>query len=117
MRKPPPNASRMYVRFTGGAGVWTPCKCPLSEGGPGLWNEQVGILANLRHPNIVKFRALCLEPACLITEWCAGGSLAETLQKGLTQTDIAGQLSWFRRLVMALEVAKVANLASYTPQI
>lgn len=74
-----------------------------------MWHHQVGILATLRHPNIVKFMGLCLEPACFITEWCTGGSLAETLQKALTQTDIAAKLSWFRRLVMALEIAKVAN--------
>lgn len=71
------------------------------------FNAQVNILVTLRHPNIVMFMGLCLDPPCLVTEWCARGSLASVLHKALTQPDIAAKLSWYRRLVMALEIAKV----------
>eukprot|EP00884_Botryococcus_braunii_P001879 jgi/Botrbrau1/11692/Bobra.0195s0023.1 len=77
-------------------------------------HREVNILASLRHPNIVMFMGVCLDPPCLITEWCARGSLADILQKALTQPDVASQLSWFRRLVIALEVAK---LHEHTPTI
>jgi serine/threonine protein kinase len=42
---------------------------------------QVNILASIRHPNIVLFMGVCLEPPCLVTEFCARGSLYDVLRK------------------------------------
>ncbi len=42
---------------------------------------QVNILASIRHPNIVLFMGMCLEPPCLVTEFCARGSLHDVLRK------------------------------------
>ena len=36
---------------------------------PGL---QVNIVAAIRHPNVVLFMGVCLDPPCMVTEWCAG---------------------------------------------
>jgi serine/threonine protein kinase len=71
---------------------------------------QVKIIANLRHPNIVLFMGVCLSPPCLITEYCPQGSLLDVLQRAHTQRYTAAQLTWARRLKMALQVAKVCML-------
>jgi hypothetical protein len=68
---------------------------------------QVGILASMRHPNIVLFMGVCLEPPCLVTEWCARGSLYDVLAKAARNPTVASQLEWPRRLTMALDGAKV----------
>ena len=35
-----------------------------------------------RHPNVVNFMAICREPPCIVTEYCARGSLAEVRLAG-----------------------------------
>ena len=35
--------------------------------------QEVDILANLRHPNVVMFMGVCLKPPCVVTEFCALG--------------------------------------------
>jgi len=32
---------------------------------------QVNIVAAIRHPNVVLFMGVCLDPPCMVTEWCA----------------------------------------------
>jgi hypothetical protein len=75
---------------------------------------QVGILASMRHPNIVLFMGVCLEPPCLVTEWCARGSLFDVLAKAARNPTVASQLEWPRRLTMALDGAKVGSLHDLT---
>lgn len=38
-------------------------------------------MASLRHPNIVLFMGICLEPPCVVTEFCVHGSLFDVLAK------------------------------------
>ena len=64
-------------------------------------------MAALRHPNIVLFMGVCLDPPCVVSEWCARGSLFDVLQKARKNTALAPQLDWTRRLNMALDAAKV----------
>ena len=64
-------------------------------------------MAALRHPNIVLFMGVCLDPPCVVSEWCARGSLFDVLQKARKNTTLAPQLDWTRRLNMALDAAKV----------
>ena len=64
-------------------------------------------MAALRHPNIVLFMGVCLDPPCVVSEWCARGSLFDVLQKARKNPALAPQLDWTRRLNMALDAAKV----------
>ena len=67
-------------------------------------------MAALRHPNVVMFMGLCLQPPCIVTEFCARGSLFDVLRKARTSPAFAQQLDWPRRLSMALDAAKVLPL-------
>jgi hypothetical protein len=64
-------------------------------------------MAALRHPNVVMFMGLCLEPPCIVTEFCARGSLYDVLKKARGAPAFAQQLDWSRRISMALDAAKV----------
>ena len=64
---------------------------------------QVNIMAALRHPNIVLFMGVCLDPPCVVSEWCARGSLYDVLSKARKSAKLAPQLDWTRRLNMALD--------------
>ena len=41
-------------------------------------------MASLRHPNIVLFLGVSLEPPCMLTEFCARGSLLDVLHRACT---------------------------------
>lgn len=69
---------------------------------------QVMIMSALRHPNVVLFMGVCLEPPCVVSEWCARGSLLDVLTKARNTPQLAPQLDWTRRLNMALDAAKVS---------
>ena len=71
---------------------------------------QVSIMSSLRHPNVVMFMGLCLQPPCIVTEFCARGSLYDVLRKARTSQGFAQQLDWSKRLSMALDAAKVRCL-------
>ena len=64
-------------------------------------------MSAIRHPNVVLFMGLCLEPPCIVTEFCARGSLYDVLKKARSTPAFAQQLDWSRRLSMALDAAKV----------
>ncbi|DBB05340.1 TPA: hypothetical protein ACH3X3_010560 [Trebouxia sp. C0006] len=75
-------------------------------------------MAALRHPNVVMFMGLCLEPPCIVTEFCARGSLYDVLKKARSTPAFAQQLDWSRRISMALDAAKgVLQLHSHKPPI
>ena len=50
---------------------------------------------------------LCLSPICIVTEFCARGSLTDVLRKAASDTVFAQQLDWRKRIMMALDAAKV----------
>ncbi|KAL0038253.1 hypothetical protein WJX79_010194 [Trebouxia sp. C0005] len=80
--------------------------------------REVSIMAALRHPNVVMFMGLCLEPPCIVTEFCARGSLYDVLKKARGTPAFAQQLDWSRRISMALDAAKgVLQLHSHKPPI
>ena len=82
-----------------------------SELDPSFIRES-NILSGLRHPHIVQF--LGVSPTgtrsdprpCIVTEFCARGSLSDVLGKAHTDEATARALTWSRRLKMALEAAK-----------
>lgn len=80
--------------------------------------REVSIMASLRHPNVVMFMGLCLEPPCIVTEFCARGSLFDVLRKARSSPPFAQQMDWTRRLGMALDAAKgMLQLHSHKPPI
>ncbi|KAL4855140.1 Glutamate synthase [NADH] [Chlorella vulgaris] len=67
--------------------------------------EEAGIMARLRHPNVVQFFGVCRTPPCLLTEYCSHGSLCSVLIKAKSDPQLAKQLNWQRCLKMALDAA------------
>ena len=49
-------------------------------------------MAAIRHPNVVLFMGVCLEPACLVTEWCSRGSVFDILVKARKNPNLGAQL-------------------------
>lgn len=77
---------------------------------------QVGIMVAIRHPNVVLFMGLCLDPPCMVTEFCARGSLYDVLNKARAVPQLGAQLDWTRRLNIALDAAKVCAKVTCTVQ-
>ena len=63
------------------------------------------MLADLRHPHVVGFMGICESPPCIVTELCARGSVMDLLKRGRTTPAFAAELTWPRRLRMALDAA------------
>ncbi|CAL5230064.1 g13517 [Coccomyxa viridis] len=68
--------------------------------------KETQIMSVLRHPNIVMFLGACSQPPCMVTEYCARGSLLDILTRAREYPAAAAELAWLRRLNMALEAAK-----------
>ena len=67
------------------------------------------MMAAMRHPNVVMYLGVCLDPPLVLTEYCARGSLNDVLKRGLHSPAFAAQLDWPKRLNMALDAAKGMN--------
>lgn len=63
----------------------------------------------MRHPCIVLYIGLALEPAALVTEFCARGSVQGLLAAARGGGEPAQALSWPRRVQVALDAAKVGE--------
>lgn len=86
----------------------------------GLWLQEVRILKGIRHPNVLFFRALCLQPPMIITELCDHGSVSDVLeltnriQQPNAFIEISDEkralylekMAWPGRVKMALDAAK-----------
>jgi hypothetical protein len=59
-----------------------------------VWNVGSG----LAHPNLVAMRGFCTEPACIVTEYVAAGSLLEYIN------DQSKPLDWSLRLKIAKDI-------------
>ncbi|KAK9868869.1 hypothetical protein WJX84_005074 [Apatococcus fuscideae] len=68
--------------------------------------REAGMMATLRHPNVVMFLGVCTQPPCVITEFCARGSMLDALQRAHKSQAMAMELDWRKRLSMALDAAK-----------
>ena len=58
------------------------------------------MMAALRHPSIVMYLGVCLDPPAVVTEYCARGSLNDVLKRARSSPSLAAQLDWPRRLNM-----------------
>lgn len=68
-------------------------------------DEEAGLLASLRHPNCVNFLGVVFSPPAIITEYCTRGSLMGVLHAARRNPAAARELTWPRRLSMALNAA------------
>ena len=74
--------------------------------------QEARLLASLRHPNIVQFMGLCTEPACIITELCAKGSLTDVIRSAKAAP---ANLPWQRRLDIVRDGVGLGLLAGWVP--
>lgn len=83
----------------------------------GLAKEST-MMATLRHPNVVGFLGVCMNPPCIVTEYCARGSMTDVLRGAKSSPAKAVLLDWPRRLNMALDAAKgMLYLHAHAPPI
>ena len=62
-------------------------------------------MTQIRSPYCVIYMGVCIDPLACVTEFCSHGSLCDLL-KGAAQTpELAAELTWERRLKMALQGA------------
>jgi hypothetical protein len=81
-------------------------------------HEEVKIMSAMDSPYVVKFIGVCSMPPCIVTELCAQGSLSDVIKKAALNPAAASQLSWRRRLAMAIDAAEgMRYLHSQTPPI
>ena len=64
------------------------------------FHTEVAMIKSLRHPNIVHAMGACIDPICLITEFCSRGSLFDLLQNRKLK------LTWKLRLKLAMDAAR-----------
>ncbi|WIA11994.1 hypothetical protein OEZ85_012075 [Tetradesmus obliquus] len=67
-----------------------------------FFEREIAILASIRHPNVVNFIGACHKPGqrCLVTEYCARGSLDQVLHKSGLALDL------LKRVEFAMDVAR-----------
>lgn len=65
------------------------------------------MMASLRHPSIVMYLGVCVDPPAVVTEYCARGSLNDVLKRGRGSPSLAAQLDWPRRLNMVRTLVAV----------
>ena len=56
--------------------------------------QEASMMAAMRHPNVVLYLGVCLDPPCVVTEYCARGSLNDVLKRALHNPKYAEQLDW-----------------------
>ena len=84
------------------------------------FHSEVVLMRALRHPNIVIFMGLVMDPVCLVTEYCHNGNLFDLLHDTVDENEehYAVQIPWQRRVRIALDVARGMNfLHTSTPVI
>ncbi|KAL4444223.1 hypothetical protein ABPG75_011960 [Micractinium tetrahymenae] len=67
--------------------------------------EEAVVMSHIRSSHCVNFLGICMVPPCIVLEYCAQGSLFGLLHRARHEPDLARQLSWSRRLQMALDAA------------
>jgi len=84
----------------------------------GKLQQEAGLMASLRHPNVVQFLGVCTFPPCIVTEYCDRGSLTDVLKKAKADPTVAKEVTWPRRLTMAVDAAQgMLFLHNHRPQV
>lgn len=71
--------------------------------------KEVRIFRKVTHTKIVLFLGVCLDPPCIITEYCHQGSLYDLLSKARDRPELARKLTWPMRIKLALDAASGMN--------
>lgn len=74
--------------------------------------QEAGMMASMRHPNVVMYLGVCLQPPCVVTEYCARGSLNDVFKRARATPALAAQLDWGRRCA-ASPLPPFAALSSF----
>lgn len=74
--------------------------------------KEAGLMAALRHTNVVRFLGVCSCPPCVVTEYCGRGSLADVLRAARVNPHLAAQLDWVRRLNMVGAICLLRTLTA-----
>lgn len=69
-----------------------------------LYNE-ANMLSQLRHRNVVRFMGVCLDPPCIITEYCENGSLFDFIGRARKSKRSSAKFTWEAKIKIALGVA------------
>ncbi len=64
--------------------------------------QEAGMMAAMRHPNIVLYLGVCSDPPCVVTEYCARGSLNDVFKRALLNPLYAAHLDWCKRCAPGL---------------
>ena len=64
------------------------------------------MMAAMRHPNVVLYLGVCLDPPCVVTEYCARGSLNDVLKRAFFNPAAAAQLDWLKRCFLGPYVSR-----------
>jgi ankyrin repeat protein/serine/threonine protein kinase len=69
--------------------------------------REIDVMAGLRHDNIQDLRGYCITPdgPAIVSKYYAQGSMADALRQGLSNPERRAELTWSRRLRMAVDVA------------
>lgn len=69
--------------------------------------REIDVMAGLRHDNIQDLRGYCITPdgPAIVSKYYARGSMADALRQGLSNPERRAELTWSRRLHMAVDVA------------
>ena len=79
---------------------------------------EADLLASIRHPHIVGFIGMCMEPPCVVIEHCSRGSLYKLLERAKSDPALAAELTWSRRLRMVVDAAAgMGHLHARSPAI
>ncbi|KAL4419069.1 hypothetical protein ABPG77_010348 [Micractinium sp. CCAP 211/92] len=93
---------------------------PVTLSSPALagLHREAEVMAAIRHPNVVRLMGVCSYPPAVVTEFCARGSLDCVLAEARRCAAAAAQLTWRRRLGLALDAATgMLALHAHTPQV
>ncbi|KNC52758.1 TKL protein kinase [Thecamonas trahens ATCC 50062] len=73
------------------SGVWNGCEVAIKKlfgnADPTEFHQEVAFLSRIRHPNVVLFMAASVPDLCIVTEFCALGSLYDLLHESDTEFD------------------------------
>lgn len=58
------------------------------------------MMVAVRHENVVRCLGICTVPPCIVTEFCARGSLYDILKEARERPECGAKLDWGLRLHM-----------------
>lgn len=98
--------TNLDVGDTGGSGVgqsaFLRSNSPIFE----RLEKEASLMTHMHSPYIVQFLGMTTDPAALVTEYCARGSLNQVLQIGNSSPEKAAELTWARRIGIAADATR-----------